>query len=84
MIEYTPSDDDLIRAWKAYRNAADVANAWVRDDDAEPAEDEARRALARVKQDAWDEGNCALALYYQSEGLEGSDGRHNPYLETED
>lgn len=57
MTEYTPTDDDLARAWKSYRDAADAASAWVREDDAEPAEKEARRALARVRRDAWQAGH---------------------------
>ena len=39
--------------------------------------------VRRAKAEAWDEGQHDLYLYYQSEGLAGSEG-HNPYRATEE
>lgn len=38
--------------------------------------------VRKAKAEAWDEGQHDLYLYYQSEGLAGSEGR-NPYRDTE-
>ena len=82
--QYVPSEDLVIEAWKRYSGAQDAKYARLSDGD---AGDEARRFLARVRRDAWDEGEEVGYVHGQHDAHRFDPGPDyhettNPYRET--